>query len=212
MIVAEYGALGVLVATLIEEIIAPIPSPIVPLSAGFFLLPMSGGWEDVWWPALFIIAMPVSVGITIGSLAVYGLGYAGGKPVIEKSRKWIGLKWDDLEKIEKKIIRGKGDEIALFLLRVLPIIPGVAISVFCGIVRYPPRSFLVATWCGAFVRAFLLGIIGWYVGGVYAEYAQKISEMEKSIFIVSVIIVALGSWWAYLRRKKALRREESQHE
>ncbi|MCH7730796.1 hypothetical protein IID21_04775 [Patescibacteria group bacterium] len=51
-IVVEYGAVGVFLATLLEEIIAPIPSPLVPLTAGFFLLPPDGAFLETIWQAI----------------------------------------------------------------------------------------------------------------------------------------------------------------
>lgn len=189
-IVMEYGALGVFLATLLEEIVAPIPSPLVPLTAGFFLLPAGESFLDILWQTLFMIAFPVALGTTLGSLAVYGIGYWGGKPVIEKSKKWLGLNWNDIEKIEQKLIRGNSDEIVLFILRTLPIVPGVAVSGFCGIVRYPLKTFAVITFLGASVRAAALGVVGWYVGATYLVYANTISKIEDYM-LAFVIILAL---------------------
>ena len=200
-IIAEYGALGVFLATLLEEVIAPIPSSLVPLAAGFFLLPADGGFLEITWATLLTIAFPVAIGITLGSLAVYGIGYLGGKPAIEKSKKWLGLSWKDMERIENKLIRKRGDEIALFVLRIIPIVPGVAISGFCGIVRYSLKTFAVITLLGSFMRAFLLGIIGWYVGEVYAAYSEAISKTEKYIFIVMIISAAFFAGRLYFLKK-----------
>jgi membrane protein DedA with SNARE-associated domain len=202
-IIVEYGALGVFLATLLEEIIAPIPSPLVPLTAGFFILSINESFPEIIWQALFVIAFPVASGITIGSLAVYGLGWWGGRPIIEKSKKWTGLKWKDLEKVEQKLTRGKGDEIALFVSRALPIIPGAAISGFCGIVRYPLKTFAIITFFGALVRATALGIVGGYVGAVYMEYVEIISRIEKYVF-ASLIVLTLffaGRWYFVKKRR-----------
>jgi membrane protein DedA with SNARE-associated domain len=201
-IIAEYGAFGVFLATLLEEIIAPIPSPLVPLAAGFFLLPTDGSFLEIIWQALFIIAFPVASGITLGSLAVYGLGFWGGKPIIEKSKKWIGLSWKDLEKTEQKLTRGKGDEIMLFILRVLPVIPGVAISGFCGIARYPLKTFAIITFLGALMRAVVLGVVGWYVGVTYTTYVEIISKIENYIFAVLIVLALCFAGYLYFLKKR----------
>jgi membrane protein DedA with SNARE-associated domain len=200
--IVEYGALGVFFATLLEEIIVPIPSPLVPLSAGFFLLPADENFIEIASRALFVAALPVAFGITLGSLAVYGIGYWGGKPAIEKSRKWLGLDWKDLEKTKNKLTRGKGDEIMLFILRALPIVPGAAISSFCGIVRYPLKTFAVITFFGALARAFALGIIGWYAGVSYTIYSETISQLEKYVFAALIILAALFIGRFYFLRKR----------
>jgi membrane protein DedA with SNARE-associated domain len=201
-IVQEYGVWGVFLATLLEEIIAPIPSPLVPLAAGFFLLPAEKTLSEIWLKALLVVAFPVSVGITLGSLAVYSIGYFGGKPAIEKSRRWLGFGWQDIERAEKRLMYSRYDEIALFALRLMPIVPGVAISGFCGIVRYPVKTFALITLFGAFARAFFLGIIGWYVGGIYAVWAEAISRTEKYIFIVLIAIAAFFIAKAYFKKRR----------
>ncbi|MBT9151637.1 MAG: hypothetical protein DDT40_01833 [candidate division WS2 bacterium] len=200
-IIAQHGALGVFIATLLEEIIAPIPSPLVPLAAGFLLLPAEQTFFGIIWQGLFVIALPVAIGITLGSLLVYSLGYLGGKPSIEKSKKWVGLSWKDIERVESRLIQGKGDEIALFMLRALPIMPGVAISGFCGIVRYPIKTFIAITFFGAFVRAFGLGIIGWHVGEIYAIYSEAISAAGKNILIALIIVIVLFLAWRHFSKK-----------
>lgn len=201
-IVVEYGAFGVFLSTLLEEIVAPIPSPLVPLMSGFFLLPADGSFLTSAWQALFIVALPVAFGVALGSSVVYGLGYLGGKPLIEKSKKWLGLNWKDLEKVEKKLIRGSGDEIALFVLRALPVVPGVAVSGLCGIVRYPLKTFVVITFFGALIRALALGVIGLYVGGVYITYAETISKVENYIFVVLIVSTILFLGRLYFLKKK----------
>lgn len=205
-IISQYGAWGVFLATLIEEIIAPVPSPIVPLAAGFFLLPTSVSFTEIVLRGAFTIALPVSIGITIGSTLVYALGFFGGKPVIEKSKKWTGINWDDIEKSEARFTRGKGDEISLFVLRVLPIIPGVAISGFCGVVRYQFKKFIIITSLGAFVRAFVLGLVGWQVGELYVTYADMISKFEKYVLSVVFFLLLLSFLGYYIRKKIKARR------
>lgn len=200
-IVIQYGALGVFLATLLEEIIVPIPSPLVPLTAGFLLLSIEESFLEITWQALFIVAFPVSLGITLGSLAVYGIGYLGGKPAIEKSKKWLGLGWKDLQKIENKLIRGRGDEITLFILRVIPSIPGVAISGFCGIVRYPLKTFAIVTLLGSFSRALLLGIIGWQAGEMYKVYSEAISRIENYLLILLLVWAVLFLSGLYFLKK-----------
>lgn len=200
-IISEYGAWGVFLATLLEEIIAPIPSPLIPLTAGFFLLPTETSLAEVAIKGILVIALPVSIGISIGSTLVYALGFFGGKPVIEKSQKWTGLNWKDIQKAEEKMTRGIKDEVMLFVLRILPIVPGVAISGFCGVMRYPFKKFIIITGLGTFVRAFLLGLLGWQVGALYANYAAMISKFEKYILWGVFLILLLFLGGRYLMKK-----------
>ncbi len=202
VIIANYGALGVFVATLIEEIVAPIPSPIVPLSAGFFLIePASDLWTTLV-QVFFTIAMPVTFGLTIGSIVVYVIGFWGGKSIIDRYKKWLGFSWDDLEKTEQHFTKGQRDEVVLFGLRLVPIIPGVAISGLCGIIRYPFLKFVIITFVGALIRAFILGFIGSRVGEVYVDYADTISKWEDYILVGVIIVFGFLLGWYFYRKRK----------
>lgn len=170
-------------ATLIEEIVVPVPSPLVPLAAGFFLLPAQTSVAGAALKGAAAIALPVALGIGIGSSVVYGIGYSGGKPTIERWQRWLGVSWHDIESVEKRFRRGARDEILLFVLRMLPVVPGVAVSGLCGIIRYPYLQFALITVLGAFARALVLSIVGWQVGELYTAYAQAITRFENYVFL-----------------------------
>lgn len=191
-LVATYGVLGVLCATILEEIIAPIPSALVPLAAGFFLLPSDATFVVVAVRAVFVVALPVAVGISIGSAAVYAIAYYGGKPLLEKYGRVLGLTWEQVEGIEQKMIEGRKDEVTLFLLRMIPVIPGVAVSAFCGAVRYPVKTFMSITFAASLLRAFIIGLIGWQAGEYYLQYLDSIDHYESRILVVVVMIVLAG--------------------
>ncbi|MBI2120207.1 MAG: VTT domain-containing protein [Parcubacteria group bacterium] len=190
-IVSTGGPFGVFAAAILEEVIFFIPSPLVPMAAGFFLLPQTSAFGEVIIPAVFRIGVPVGLGLTIGSLLPYYFCYFGGRSAVEKWGRFIGLSWKTIEETEKGFIRGHRDEAILFTARVLPIMPSVVISGFCGFVRYPVSHFIAVTAAGAAIRGFFLGIFGWYAGAAYLKYAEKISEMEKYLFVPAVLAVAL---------------------
>jgi membrane protein DedA with SNARE-associated domain len=200
VVIVAYGAWGVFLATLLEEIIAPLPSPIVSLAAGFFLITSDVAIIEALWRALFLIALPVAIGVVIGSSVVYALGFFGGKPFIEKNKKWLGIEWKNIEDVENRLMQGRGDEVTLFVLRLLPIVPGVAISVFGGIVRYPFKKFIVITFLGSLIRAFVLGLIGWQVGEVYAVYAHRIDQIEKYLLAGALFLLVVYAVF-YMMRK-----------
>jgi len=205
LIVSVGGPIGVFVASILEEIIFFIPSPVVPMVAGFFLLSPQMELVEVASRVILYIALPVSLGQTIGSLFPYCIGYFGGRPVIEKWGRLIGLTWGNIEKTEQKFIRGYRDELILLGMRVSPV-PSVAISGFCGIVRYPIYHFLAVTALGAAIRGFLLGLLGWYAGISYLKYTQAITQIEKYLFIiVGVVCVVVIVWFIHKKHHKNAR-------
>lgn len=200
-IVSAGGPVGVFVVALLEEIVFFIPSPIVPMAAGFFLLSPQIELAEAASQAILYIVIPVATGLTIGSLVPYYICYFGGRPAIEKWGRLIGLTWGNIEKTEQKFIRRYRDELILLGLRILPIVPSVAISSFCGFIRYPIYHFIAITAFGAAIRGFLLGLFGWYAGTAYLKYAQAIAQVEKYLLILVGIVSVVVIIW-FIRKKR----------
>jgi len=189
VVIRGYGALGVFFAALLEEIVAPIPSSLVATFAGFFLVPHDYTWLQALPIAFFKVALPMGVGVTLGSLLFYALAYFGGKPLILRYGAWFGLSWELIEKTEEKFTKGSADEIILLTMRALPFVPSVAISVFCGLVRYPLKTFIVLSFIGTVIRSMIMALIGWQVRDAYVSYAGILSHLET--FVSAGILVAL---------------------
>lgn len=188
-LITHYHVWGVFAASLIEEIIAPIPSPAVIMFAAYTLLKgFSLGTGSI--KLVLIIALPVAAGITLGSTVFYFIGYYAGKPAIVRYGKWLGLTWNNLQKAEEAFTKGYRDEALLIVVRALPILPNVAINAICGIIRFDFKTFLLTTFVGSFLRGLILGAIGWQLGSVYEKYAHYFENMEKwftMLIAVSVI-------------------------
>jgi len=202
VVIREYGAVGVFLAALLEEIIAPIPSSLVAMFAGFFLVPIEYTWPQAIGVSFLEVAIPMSVGITIGSLIFYVVAYFGGKPIIIRYGKWFGLSWELIEKTEERFIKGHKDEIILLSLRSLPFVPSVAVSVFCGLVRYPIKTFITLSFIGSLIRSTIMAMIGWQVRDAYVAYAKTISQIESLVF-VAMIIALVAFLFLHLRQKRS---------
>lgn len=185
------GALGVFLGSILEQIIAPIPSSVVVLSSSFLI--MKGDILSLEaMKILFLnVAIPAATGVTLGSLVYYGLSYKIGTPFIERAGKYLGVSVDDVEGVEKRVKESNYENLFLFFARCLPIIPSIAISLFCGLIKYPVRNYLIITFFGALIQATILGIIGWQVGNVYITLADQISFLNDIIAIIIVLGVII---------------------
>ena len=193
------GAFGVFSASFIEEVIAPIPSALIMLTSGFVFL--EGPFTlSLMGTLLFKIVVPVAFGVTLGSIVIYEIFFYGGKPVIEKWGKWLGLSWKDVEKAQKKLDSDYRDELIIFGLRVVPIFPNIAIGALCGTARYPFKKYVIATFFGAALRAVILGILGWEVGSLYIEYAEQIHIYENVFTITAAACILLFVGWKIYQR------------
>ena len=91
-VVLPLGAGGVFLASVIEEVISPVPSPVVQMAAGFFFL--SGPFSpSLLFTLVFVVVIPVALGVTVGSLVLYYLAYYAGKPLLLRWGRYIGISW-----------------------------------------------------------------------------------------------------------------------
>ncbi|MEQ1849877.1 MAG: VTT domain-containing protein [Candidatus Peribacteraceae bacterium] len=201
----NYGALGVFLASIIEEVVAPIPSTIVVFTSGILLTSGLTGTEALLTIALKIM-LPASLGISIGSLFPYYLAKVGETVAINRFGKLLGIEWSAIEKAKAWTEKSKHDELLLLLARMIPVLPSVAISVTCGLVRYPVKKFLILSFLGSLPRSFFLGTLGWWGGAAYQQYAEQMSGVEKIVLIAIAAAAVVG----YLvLRKRAKRRLSS---
>lgn len=196
----HYGALGVFLASIIEEIIAPIPSTIVVFTSGILLTNGLTGAEALTTIALKIM-IPASLGISLGALFPYYLAKIGEEVAINKFGRFLGIEWSAIEKAKAWTEKSKHDEILLFLARSIPVLPSVAISVTCGLIRYPVKKFLVISFLGSLPRSFFLGWLGWVGGVQYQRYAEQLSGIEKVVLVV-IVLIAAAAYVLWRRKKK----------
>lgn len=198
-LIRSNGNLSIFFGGLIEEIIIPIPSPLVSITAGALLVE-SRQLVPALGEIFMKISLPFSVGATIGSSLAYFLTYYGGQFLIEKLEKFLGFSWQVVEKTREKYIKGSGDELAIVLLRAVPVVPVSLISAVCGVVQYNKKSFYLFTFIGLLFRSFLLGIIGWQTGHAYEGWIEGLDKIETLISLV--IIVVLGGILVLLYRQR----------
>lgn len=193
------GSLSIFLGGIIEEIIVPIPSPLVSMAGGAFLIGKEG---SVIFSLLKKVVLPFSLGATLGSSFVYLLAFFGGRFLIEKMEKYLGFNWQMVEKTRKKFIKGYKDEAAIFFLRAIPVVPVSLISGVCGVVRIDWKEFYLFTFLGLMVRSFILGFLGWQAGAAYETLVEGIDKIESLIYLL-VFLVFLGVLgFGYYKREK----------
>lgn len=207
--IQQHGAWGVFVISVIEEVIAPIPSSFALLGAGFFLLPSYDSFSSVLLQSIWKVVIPGGLGLAVGSMFIYALVYLEGEPIIRKYGKWFGIHWSDVEKINSKMKRGKAEEWILFGLRALPIVPNIAVSAMCGLIKYPAKKYFIITFFGSALRAFLMGILGWSLGEAYVIYASQIEEFGAYVLygFIGICLIWIGYFFIQKIRKKRRKNE-----
>lgn len=197
------GVWSVIVGGLVEQVIVPVPSPIIPMAAGFLFIPTNvSGFFLILKDIVFKAALPFAIGSTIGSTMVYLLAWFGGKFLIEKFRKWLDITWEDVEAIKAKYFsENSADELVIFLSRAIPVIPSVLFSAACGAIRIKPWKFYLYTALGLFVRGILLGWLGWQSGEAIFAVSEGVDKWE-SVFTIGILVISFGLLvWVYTKRK-----------
>jgi membrane protein DedA with SNARE-associated domain len=149
-----------------------------------------------------VLTLVLTLGMTIGSFLVYFVVYYGGRPIVEKWGKYVGLSWEDINSLEKHVEGSKKFLVGLFLFRSFPIAPSVVFAAFCGFIRLPFKVYVALTISGAFLRTLFLVIVGLKVGEVYTEYADIFESFEKYILIAVVLCVVSFIWYRWSKRGK----------
>lgn len=200
------GVISVIIAGMVEQVIVPIPSPVIPMAAGFIFVPQTvTGFFEVFKTIFLKAALPFSIGSTIGSTIVYLAAWFGGKWLINKFSRWLEITWDDVEAIRKKYFKDKAyDEIIIFVSRAIPIVPSVLFTAACGAIRIKPVSFYLATGLGFIVRGLILGWVGWQSGDALFSIADGLDDIGTIMNILFIVLCGGIFVWAYFKREKWL--------
>jgi len=192
VMIQAYGPYSVFVAVILEEVLIPIPSPLVIMGAAFILIPANLAFWDAIREIFFVIVVPASIASTIGSFFTYGIGYYGGRPLVTKFQKFLGVNWVDIQKKEKQFEKGKKVWTTIALLRAIPFFPIAIVSLTAGVLRLSWKKYALATFIGSIPRTFILAIIGWQLGSAYISIASRLSELESLLAVVVIAAIAYG--------------------
>lgn len=196
------GPIGVFLGVMIETFIAPIPSPIIMMGAGFLLtqgLPFQ----------LQIIVIVVDIMLvgalasTIGSFFGYGIAYLGGYPIIERYGKYLGTSIEEVEYMRKQFDKSSRDEVYLFTARAIPIIPLSVVSIAAGAIRMDIKRFTIVTFLGALPRCLILGLAGWMVGAAFEHIAEMVDLLETVTLLLFVLFIVVFIVFRIIIRRRA---------
>jgi membrane protein DedA with SNARE-associated domain len=196
--IRAYGAWSVFIGVIVESVIVPIPSPLVIMGAGFILIDPDATAAGALLPILLQIVLPGSVASTLGAYIGYGIGFAGGKPLVDRWRGFLGFGWEEVKALESRFHSGQ-IKLLIFSLRALPIFPLSLISAAAGLVRLPLRGFSLWTFYGTIPRCLFLGYLGWWMGDTYRGAAYGIDRVET---VVSMLLIGAILWLNFWLRAK----------
>jgi len=189
--------LFVMIGGIIEEIVAPIPSPLVSTLAGSITAAQKLGVPYLLW-----ICLLSTFTKTIGAYIFYFLGLKFGELALPKFGRYIGVTERELNYFRSKFTGTWKDDFVLTIIRAIPIMPSTPVSLLCGILKLHAFTFVLATFIGFYIRNMCFMLIG-YTGLSAAESLMTgLDSAEKimQIVIVGGVVCLLG--WLYAKRRK----------
>jgi membrane protein DedA with SNARE-associated domain len=198
--IAAAGGFGVFGASIVEEVVSLIPSSMVQMAAGIFI--MNGDPVNALsiLKLIFQISIPAALGVTIGSLPYVWLARKFGIKMIDRWGKWIGVSVADIRELEEKLAKTSWDDVAFVGMRAFPIIPSVALAVYGGMVEMSWWRYITLSFIGVFIRATGLGIAGWLFGNTIDTVSSDIGRLENIGLVVIGIFILSFIW--FIRRRK----------
>lgn len=187
------------VAAFIEEVIAPIPSPLVMTLAGSLAASAGETFTFLLWLSLL-----GGISKTFGSWVVYLLADIGEDIVLGRFGKYLGISHAEVEAFGSHLNKGRRDGLVIFLLRAIPIIPTAPVSLVAGLIKIHLRTYLIYTFLGTLVR----NILYLYFGYTSLQAASSLSEGFESLETIGYVVLALMmgagiAYFYYLRKRGA---------
>lgn len=190
------GYLGVAVAVALETIVAPIPSEVILPMAGWkvsqsaadasVLEPLTGlPWN------LPLAVLLATVGSLVGAVVGYYIGAWGGRPLLDRYGRYVGIGAEDLDRADRWFARW--GSWAVFLGRMVPLVR-TFVSYPAGISRMGMGRFIVFSALGSLPWNAGLIYAGFLVGENYAEIEAALKPYE---YVIYALVLAGVAWLVY---------------
>ncbi|MDA8311392.1 MAG: DedA family protein [Actinomycetota bacterium] len=190
--ITRHGYLAVFVLMVLESACIPVPSEVVMLLGGALAagITVAGVHSHL---DVVAVALLGTAGNVVGALIAYGVGRAGGRPLVEHWGRYVLLRRHDLDRAERFFARHGRP--AVLVGRVLPVVR-TFISLPAGIAEMPVGQFTALTALGSLPWTFALALAGYAVAGSWRSVSSAFTPVT---IVFGVLIVAAIAWWA-LRR------------
>jgi membrane protein DedA with SNARE-associated domain len=175
-LIGDHGVPAVFFLMVLESACLPVPSEVIMLFAGYLV--------SIDQMTLTQAVVAGTLGNVVGSWIAWGLGFFGGRVLLERHGRWVHITPARLDMADRWFER-RGERI-VFIARCLPIIR-TFISLPAGIARMPFWRFTIYTAAGSFIWVLALALIGVQVGAQWEEWHKRLEVLD---YLVAAGIVA----------------------
>jgi membrane protein DedA with SNARE-associated domain len=192
----HWGYAAVFLFGFLEACCVPIPSAITFAFAG--VLAGEG------YLSIVGVILVGTVAELAGSLVSYGVGRAGGRPLVHRFGRYLLITRADIGRAER-FVAGRGVW-AIPLGRALPVVRAF-VSIVAGLIEVPPVLFGVLSLIGTAAWVTTMSLIGYGVGSAWRSIAHGIAV--AGYVIASVVVLAVAAFIASRLREVRLERQRA---
>jgi len=191
--VVQYGYIAVIVALLLENAGMPVPGETVLLLASF----LAFSQHRLYLPYIIVVAVCAA---TIGDNLGYWVGHHGGRPLLERYRKFFRIREETITRGEELFARYGA--VTIFFARFVAGMRVIA-GPLAGVLRMNWRKFLIFNFLGALFWVTVISCVGYFFGKHWEQLIDFVDDMNI-VIIVAIVVAALLYWWR--RKRKAHRK------
>ena len=192
-LIINYGYLGMFLGMVLEAVIIIIPSELILATGGI----LASKKIFTFWGA-FITGL---LGSVFCAVAIYFMGYFGGKAFVKKNGKYFFMKEDEIEKSDSWF--NKYGMLSALIGRNFPIVRTL-ISLPIGITKQSFIKFLVYTTIGSIPWTLAFVYFGYSLGENWILINGYISYLKTPIRILIAVIIVRTIYKLFSKRKKMI--------
>jgi uncharacterized membrane-anchored protein/membrane protein DedA with SNARE-associated domain len=187
--VSSWGYLAIFVLSVLQSCCIPTSSE---LTLGFGGVLASQGTLSL--PGVIVAGV---AGEVVGAYIAWGIGKAGGRPLVERYGRHVLLSPRDLDRAQAWY--GGHERWGVFGSRLLPVIRNF-VAVPAGVARVPALRFGVLTAFGSLIWVSAMAGIGYTIGNQWKTVMNRFSDagyLLGALALVSIVFLVWHRWRNY---------------
>jgi membrane protein DedA with SNARE-associated domain len=196
----SHAIYAIIIFGVLEAMCIPISSELTFLLGGAIASGAVTGAQQ--HPSLALVIILGTLAELVGSYISYGVGRAGGRPLVRRWGKYVLVTEADVSRAERFLV-GRGVW-ALPVARMLPFVRAFA-SIVAGLVDIPALRFGVLSLIGTVIYVTALSSIGYSLGSEWGKVNHGLTQI--SYVVVAVVVLAIIGF--VLLRLREFRKESA---
>ena len=183
--------LYVLIGAFAEEVVSPIPSAIILITAGGIM-----NFQASNLSYIFFVSLLATVAKTSGAIILYLLANKFEELFLNKFGNFFGVNRAIIENLGAKLKGNWWDYLLLIFMYFSPIFPSGPISLMAGFFKVPIKVFVLSYMAGTYLKSLLYLYIGFTGADFYEKWSAGLATAESYIqFGMIALVVGVILWW-----------------